>query len=376
MPTKAGAVARSLRERGVDQLKQEHANQGVPLTVLRRLPVLLSALQHLRRLLAGTPAAAPASRLDAPAAVWDDEPEAALLDDIPAEGLADDTPDRDTDTGFEGAGYESRLRRLPRLSLDEELALGRRAREGDEASAERLILHNLHIVPHLARRFSASGMTHDDLVEEGNLGLMHAVTKFDPDRGLRLSTYASWWVLHMMRNALMNQSRTVRLPTHVVKRLGVLRRKLREIEAADCLHALPPGHTGSALERASSAVGLDLAASHRLMSVGEPALSLDEPLDPEGERGMADQAQPAPEVLLVARQRLALIVSLVNALPRNERVVINGRFGMDGGEPQTLEAIASKLNLSAERVRQLQNIALAKLRSQFEQYGIVLSDLI
>jgi len=257
--------------------------------------------------------------------------------------------------------YLNEIGATPLLTREEELALGRAARAGDFAARQRMLEANLRLVVSIAKRYQHRGVPLGDLIEEGNLGLIHAVEKFDPERGFRFSTYATWWIRQSVERAIMNQARTIRLPVHVVKEINAVLRALRV-----------SGEAGL------SAVAEDLhVPEHELrnkLRLGEGAASLDEPLDFDpalslGE-SLADEGAIDP-IEQVERAELAQrIAAWVASLDSKQRHVIECRFGLNGREPRTLESLANELGVSRERIRQVQGEALARLRTYLRQAGI------
>jgi len=257
--------------------------------------------------------------------------------------------------------YLNEIGATPLLTRDEELALGRAARSGDFTARQRMLEANLRLVVSIAKRYQHRGVPLDDLIEEGNLGLIHAVEKFDPERGFRFSTYATWWIRQSVERAIMNQARTIRLPVHVVKEINTLLRALRA-----------SGEAGLA------AVAEDLhMPEHELRSklrLGEGAASLDEPLDFDpalslGE-SLADEMASDPVEQVERAELVQRIAAWVASLDSKQRHVIECRFGLNGREPRTLEALAGELGVSRERIRQVQGEALARLRACLRQEGI------
>lgn len=257
--------------------------------------------------------------------------------------------------------YLNEIGATPLLTRDEELALARAARDGDFAARQRMLQANLRLVVSIAKRYQHRGMPLDDLIEEGNLGLIHAVEKYDPERGFRFSTYATWWIRQSVERAIMNQARTIRLPVHVVKEINAVLRALRQ-----------SGEAGF------SAVAENLHISERelrdMLRLGEATTSLDEPLDidPGLSLGdaLADEAASNPEEIASRAELVRRITAWVASLDSKQRHVIECRFGLNGREPRTLEVLSQELGVSRERVRQIQNEALSRLRHCLRQAGI------
>jgi RNA polymerase nonessential primary-like sigma factor len=254
------------------------------------------------------------------------------------------------------------------LTPAEELALSRAMREGDFEARQTMIERNLRLVVSIARHYTHRGVALPDLIEEGNLGLIHALEKFDPERGFRFTTYATWWIRQSIERAIMNQSRTIRLPAHVVKELNVVLRALRHLET----HAPPGGHDPS-LEDVAHLLGKPVADVERLLRHQEHMLSLDAPIDRESgltiADGIADDDARAPELLLHDSAIESSIAGWLAELNPRQRMVIERRYGLNGQEVSTLEDLAAEIGVTRERVRQIQSEALDKLRAKLERRG-------
>ena len=252
---------------------------------------------------------------------------------------------------------------------EEELINARLVAKGDFAARQKMIEHNLRLVVNIAKQYLNRGVPLLDLIEEGNLGLMHALEKFDPERGFRFSTYATWWIRQNVERAIMNQSRTIRLPVHVIKELNIVLRARRYLEA----HA----EREPAIEDIAHFTERSPDEVRRILQHSEHTASLDAPLDIDpmlsvGE-SIADEQSASPEALLAAHEIESLVHEWLAQLERkNEkhRTVIERRFGINGQEVLTLEQLATELNLTRERVRQIQLEALAALRRLLRQRGL------
>jgi RNA polymerase sigma factor (sigma-70 family) len=262
------------------------------------------------------------------------------------------------------AVYLSEIARIPLLSREEEQELARRLRAGDESAKRRLIEANLRLVVQVARRYFNRGLPLPDLIEEGNLGLLRAVEKFDPERGLRFSTYATWWIRHAITRALANQARIIRLPVHVEMLLG---RYAKEQQRLTQSLGRPP----TAAELAQ-ALGTTEEQVEDLEELRQQPLSLDAPVADRGRVAdlVADPtADPSAALTRLFRER-AELVSVLDDLAVNERKVLRRRFGLEGDEPETLEAIGQTLGLTRERVRQIETAGLRKLRALLRARGV------
>ena len=265
--------------------------------------------------------------------------------------------------------YLNEIGVAPLLSAEEERSLARAARSGDFAARQRMIESNLRLVVSVARHYQQRGVPLDDLIEEGNLGLIHALEKFDPERGFRFSTYATWWIRQCVERAIMNQSRTVRLPIHVIKELNVVLRALRRLE-----QDAPPGEPAHGAQAVARLLGRPVGEVRKLLSFNERASSLDAPLDidPDLSLGdaLADEDAEDPAEQLAHREVEALVATWVGELDERQREVIEFRYGLNGREPRTLERIADDLGLTRERVRQIQFETLNKLRRAIARAGL------
>lgn len=254
--------------------------------------------------------------------------------------------------------YLNEIGARPLLTPQQEFEYATKARAGDFDARQKMIEHNLRLVVNIAKHYLNRGMPLLDLIEEGNLGLIHALEKFEPERGYRFSTYATWWIRQSIERAIMNQARTIRLPVHVVKELNVVMRALRGLEAQ-----LGRDVT---VEEIAHKIGCPVDDVRRILSVGEHTTSLDAPFDSDPNHSiadmLADEQGSDPESELAIGEIEALLGKWVFQLDSKHRQVIERRYGLNGDDPCTLEIIAADLGLTRERVRQIQIEALHKLK--------------
>ncbi len=262
--------------------------------------------------------------------------------------------------------YLNEIGYSPLLSADEEKYFARQARSGDESGRKRMIESNLRLVVKISRRYLNRGLTLLDLIEEGNLGLIRAVEKFDPDLGFRFSTYATWWIRQTIERAIMNQTRTIRLPIHVVKELNIYLRAARELTQK--LDHEP------AAEEIADWLDRPVADVKRMLGLNERVVSMDTPVGPESDSSMVDMIADVqvcdPSVLLQDIDIKDNIAVWLEELSDKQREVVSRRFGLRGFESSTLEEVGREIGLTRERVRQIQVEALKRLRVIMETQGL------
>ncbi|NBV47942.1 MAG: sigma-70 family RNA polymerase sigma factor [Verrucomicrobia bacterium] len=254
--------------------------------------------------------------------------------------------------------YLDQIGKTPLLTLEQETALARRILKGDEEARQQMIQANLRLVVRIAKDYDNFGLSLMDLISEGNFGLIKAVERFDPDKGGKLSTYASWWIKQAIKRALATSGKTIRLPVHMVDRIAQMRRVTNQLAAE--LGREPHN------EEIAMAMEIPLAKVVHMKSVANRAASLDQPVGEEGDATLGDlvkdESERTPFETLRGKSDNDEIATMLAALEPREAEILTHRFGLNGESPLTLEEVGERFKLTRERVRQLQQSALMQLR--------------
>lgn len=306
--------------------------------------------------------------LEAPAAN-----EAALNFQTETTGTRDSQTPSDLSRGADPIQlYLNEIGSTPLLTAAEEVFVARASLAGDEAARHRMINSNLRLVVMIAKRYTNRGLPLLDLIEEGNLGLMRAVEKFDPERGFRFSTYATWWIRQSIERALMNQGRTIRLPIHIQKDINTVVRCTRELRSS--LRREPStSEIADVLDR-------DPGEVSKLLKLSEKITSVDNQLSDDTERSLVDTVSSHVEdnpLSLVDDEKVeGCLEEWLDDLPDRQREILARRFGLMGYDASTLEAVGEEVGLTRERVRQIQIDALARLRRAALRDGLSEEELL
>ncbi len=319
-----------------------------------------------------TPVAKPAKALRKP--ILPAKPTAPVAPKVaaPQKPLTPPAPDRDTDPTEPGLPWEElsaeerspiryyldQIGKTPLLTLEEETALARRVLKGDEAARQKMIQSNLRLVVRIAKDYDNFGLSLMDLISEGNFGLIKAVERFDPDKGGKLSTYASWWIKQAIKRALASNGKTIRLPVHMVDRIAQMRRIIARLTAE--IGREPHN------EEIAQAMEIPLSKVVHMKSIANRAASLDQPVGEEGDATLGDlvkdESERTPFETLRGKSDNDEVAEMLAALDPREAEILTHRFGLNGESPLTLEEVGERFKLTRERVRQLQQSALMQLR--------------
>lgn len=264
--------------------------------------------------------------------------------------------------------YLNQIGLRPLLTAEEEIRYATLAKQGNFNARQKMIEHNLRLVVSIAKHYINRGVVLLDLIEEGNLGLMRAIDKFEPERGFRFSTYATWWIRQSIERAIMNQARTVRLPVHMVRELNQILRAKYHLEAQH--------HNGkdAPIEDIAHLVDRPVEEVQDILALSEHAASLDAPLDNDPTASLMDMlpgnSEDGPDSHAEHHEMTALVQDWLKKMPDKQRLVIVRRFGLDNDDPATLEELAAEMGVTRERVRQIQQEALVKLKRTLTARGV------
>lgn len=264
--------------------------------------------------------------------------------------------------------YLNQIGLHPLLTAQEEIHFSTLAKQGDFPARQKMIEHNLRLVVSIAKHYINRGLTLLDLIEEGNLGLMHAIGKFEPELGFRFSTYATWWIRQSIERAIMNQARTIRLPVHRIRELNLVLRAKYHLEAR-----LSDGHDAR-IEDIAHLIERSVDDVSAILGMAEHVTSLDTPLDGDSQSSLldliTDVSETGPESDAEHHEMIALVRDWLDTIPIKQKQVIMRRFGLGHAHPATLEELADEMGLTRERVRQIQQEGLVRLKKTMMARGI------
>jgi RNA polymerase nonessential primary-like sigma factor len=302
--------------------------------------------------------------------------EAPRVEDIVVQAFADTAPEISGESSDTVTLYLREVRRTELFTREQEFETATQARAGDFAARQSMIEHNLRLVVSIAKGYIGRGVPLADLIEEGNLGLMHAIDKFEPDRGFRFSTYATWWIRQSVERAVINQGRVVRLPVHVMRELRQVLQARRTLENDPDFAVARKGVEGDGVrvEDVAALLGRDVQDVAELLALAEPPKSLDAVMDRSGDDytlrdSMADELTPDPSGVMQNHEVECLLNDWIDEMSDRDREVLQGRFGLHDRELETLEVLSDRLGLTRERVRQIQHDALIKLKRHMVRDG-------
>jgi RNA polymerase primary sigma factor len=279
---------------------------------------------------------------------------------------SEEDPEEEADSGHSDdiiKIYMDEVKKNELLTAGEERDLGRRVAEGDQAAREKMVRANLRLVIKMAKRYMNRGLPFLDLIEEGNVGLIKAVDKFNFEKGFRFSTYATWWIRQSIERALINQARTIRLPVHVTDQVSKMLKIDRDLRTRT---QREPG-----IEEIAEAMGVEPGFVEHLQRVARKTFSIEYPMGENNDYTLVDTLEDNssvdPAVLAEDLQDYDKVIELLQNLTETERKIMNFRYGLDGRDPQTLDSLGKELGVTRERVRQIQARILGKMRELMKE---------